>query len=318
MKSIVIIMFVMIGLFMTVFASLPSNPSSPLSKNTNNIYDIKANEDPVLHEKLLELVGRFKGDIGIYVRHIASNTETGVNQHSIFPTASIIKVPLLIGIYAKIKQNKLNLNDIFTYSDSQAYGGSGIMQFFKDNTKVDLKMLIYLMISFSDNVCSIWLQKLAGGGIEINQILENLNFNQTRVNSQTPGREEDWKKWGWGQTTPYEMANLLVLLRQKGIFSEQLSNEMYTFLGNHYYNERALSQIPPDIKTASKTGSLDESRSEVVFVNAHDNYQQSSEYVFSIFTNNNKDQSWTDQNEAEVLTRKLSKMLWEYYNPERP
>jgi len=114
------------------------------------------------------------------------------------------------------------------------------------------------------------------------------------------------------------MANLLVLLRQKGIFSEQLSNEMYTFLGNHYYNERALSQIPPDIKTASKTGSLDESRSEVVFVNAHDNYQQSSEYVFSIFTNNNKDQSWTDQNEAEVLTRKLSKMLWEYYNPERP
>jgi beta-lactamase class A len=55
-----------------------------------------------------------------------------------------------------------------------------------------------------------------------------------------------------------------------------------------------------------------------VFVNAHDKYQQSSEYVFSIFTNNNKDQSWTDQNEAEVLTRKLSKMLWEYYNPERP
>jgi len=38
-------------------------------------------------------------------------------------------------------------------------------------------------------------------------------------------------------------------------------------------------------------------------------------YIFSIFTKDNSDQSWTYNNEAWVLTRKLSALLFEYYNP---
>ena len=37
-------------------------------------------------------------------------------------------------------------------------------------------------------------------------------------------------------------------------------------------------------------------------------------YIFCICTQNNKDESWTSNNEAWILTRKLSSMLWRYYN----
>ena len=50
-------------------------------------------------------------------------------------------------------------------------------------------------------------------------------------------------------------------------------------------------------------------RNEVVYVNAP------HPYMFSIFTKNNKDQSWDYNNEAWVLTRKLSHLLWQYFNP---
>jgi beta-lactamase class A len=64
------------------------------------------------------------------------------------------------------------------------------------------------------------------------------------------------------------------------------------------------------VQAAHKTGSLDESRSEVVLVNA-----PHGDYVFYIGTKNNKDQRWTDDNEAQVLIRNIATLLWYYFEP---
>jgi beta-lactamase class A len=80
-------------------------------------------------------------------------------------------------------------------------------------------------------------------------------------------------------------------------------------MGRQYWDEVAISQIPPNIFVADKNGAVDASRSEVLYVNgAHP-------YVLCICTKNNKDQSWNSNNEAWVLTRKLSFMLWQHFNP---
>ena len=39
------------------------------------------------------------------------------------------------------------------------------------------------------------------------------------------------------------------------------------------------------------------------------------DYVFSIMTNNIKDQRWVPDNETSVLIRKISALLWHYYEP---
>jgi beta-lactamase class A len=39
------------------------------------------------------------------------------------------------------------------------------------------------------------------------------------------------------------------------------------------------------------------------------------DYVFSIITNNNKDQRWVPDNEAYRLIQKVSALLWHYYEP---
>jgi beta-lactamase class A len=85
---------------------------------------------------------------------------------------------------------------------------------------------------------------------------------------------------------------------------------MLRTLGRQYWDEVANSQIPPNVFVASKSGAVDESRNEVLYVNAP------HPYLFSIFTKNNSDQSWDYNNEAWVLTRKLSALLFSYYNPD--
>lgn len=266
--------------------------------------------DHKLTKLLIKEIANFQGDIGIYVQHLKTNKTVAIAADSIFPTASIVKVPILVGIFKQIQQGKLHLNDKFTYDAKRTYGGSGLMQFFKDSTQTDLSTLISLMLTYSDNVASIWCQELAGGGQTINSIMGELGLVQTKVNSRTPGREAIWEVNGWGQTSPKEMALLLTRIRQGKLFDAKHDEKMYRYLKNQFYNERSLAQIPAHIATASKTGSVDDARGEVVLVNA-----PHGDYVFTVLTKNNKDQSWTNNNEAEVLTRKIAQILWNYYEP---
>ena len=79
-------------------------------------------------------------------------------------------------------------------------------------------------------------------------------------------------------------------------------------MGRDYWDGEAISEVPSGIFVAAKNGAVDESRSETLLVLAPKN-----PYVFSICTKNNKDKSWKESNEAWVLTRKLSKLLWNHF-----
>lgn len=227
----------------------------------------------------------FRGDEGIYVLHLKTGEEAAINADTIFPTASIVKVPILVGVMDKIEKGELGYHQKLVYRDSSKYGGSGLMQYFKDSTETELNILMSLMITYSDNTTSLWCQALAGGGERINEIMESLGLQHTCVNSRTPGREEDWEKYGWGQTTPREMAQLLIKIRKGDVISPTASGRMYRLMGNIYYDEYALSAIPAQVQTASKQGMVNASRSELVMVNA-----PKGDYVFYFATKNNEDQ----------------------------
>jgi beta-lactamase class A len=266
-------------------------------------------KDKSLQQQIEQLIQGFNGDIGVYVHDLKKNRTVAINADTIFPTASMVKVPILVGIMDKMIKGELNYHQSLTYKDSLLYAGVDILGSFKDNEKIDLSKVIMLMLTTSDNTASLWLQSLAGTGTRINTIMDSLGFSSTRVNSRTFGREEDRRKYGWGQTTPREMAQLFEKIAARQILNDSASEKMLKLLGRNYWDEEGLASIPAGIFTASKNGAVDASRSEVIYVNG-----PKATYVFCICTKNNKDRSWGESNEAWVLTRKLSKLLWEYYN----
>ncbi|HEY1870520.1 MAG TPA: serine hydrolase [Chitinophagaceae bacterium] len=267
--------------------------------------------DKRLENKIAGLIKNFHGDIGIYVKDLKSEKEVLINADTIFPTASIVKVSILLGVIDKINRKELFYDSALVYKDSLLYEGEDILGSFKSNEKILLKKLIMLMLTTSDNTASLWLQSLAGKGTRINEILDSLGFKYTRVNSRTPGRENNRTAYGWGQTTPREMGRIFEMIYHDQIFSPAMCERMKRCLGKNYWDEdEAISQIPPNIEVFSKNGCVDESRSEVLLVNAPHN-----PYIFCIFTKNNKDTSWAHTNEAWTLARKISKLLWNYFEP---
>jgi beta-lactamase class A len=262
-----------------------------------------------LQLQLEKVTAGFKGDVGVYVKDLHTGKIVSINADSIFPTASMVKVPILIGIMDKLNKGELKYHQALTYKDSLFYAGSDLLASLKHNEKVELSKVIMLMLTTSDNTASLWLQSLAGTGTRINQILDSIGYTATRVNSRTPGREAGRDKFGWGQTSPKEMATMFEALANRNLLDTASSEKMLRLLGRNYWDEEAISQIPPDVFVASKNGAVNASRSEAMYVSG-----KNARYVFCICTKNNKDTSWELQNEAWELARKVSKLLWETYN----
>jgi beta-lactamase class A len=270
--------------------------------------------DKKLQHKIEDLLKGFNGEIGVYVKDLKNGKTVSINADTVFPTASIVKIPILIGIMDKINRGELNYHQVLQYRDSLLYPGVDILGSFKDTEKIELSKVMMLSLTMSDNTASLWLQSMAGNGSRINTILDSLGFNYTRVNSRTPGREANRNQYGWGQTTPRDIATIMEWIVDGKIISKERSAQMLRLLGRNYWDEEAISQIPSDVFVADKNGAVDESRSEVLFVNG-----KKARYILCIMTKNNKDQSWLSTNEAWVLTRKISKVIWDKYgNQHKP
>lgn len=273
------------------------------------IFSIAQKTDTHLQNQIQQLVTGFKGNIGVYVHDLKKNKVISVNGDTVFPSASMVKVPILTGIMRKIESGELSYHQPLIYKDSLLYEGEDILGSLKNNEKIELSKVMMLMLTMSDNTASLWLQTLAGKGNRINELMDSLGLLNTKVNSRTPGRESDRVQYGWGQTTPKEMATLFEKIVNGEVINAKASEKMLRLLSRNYWDEEAISEIPADVFIASKSGAVDASRSEVLFVNG-----KKSRYIFCVCTKNNVDKSWQSTNEAWVLTRKISRLLWEYYN----
>lgn len=283
---------------------------------------LQAQREPATHTDRalaarLETIARgFHGRVGVYVRNLRTGATVELNADSVFPTASMIKVPILLTLYDQVEQGRLDLDARVPYPDTLHYRyveSTDVVGYMAAGDTLPLRELAFLMLTVSDNVASLWIQALVGGGAQVNEWLAAHGFAQTRVNSRTPGREEARSRYGWGQTTPREIARALVMIRQGEAVSPRASEEMYRLLTNSYWKAFALSQLPPTVQAASKQGFVDHSRSEVLLVNA-----PSGDYVVSVITADQADTSYAADNEGHRLIRAVSRAVYERFNPRDP
>ena len=292
-------------LVLTTAAPLRAQPAAPAAWT-----------DTVLEARLQELARGFRGGVGIYVRHLPTGAGVTIGADTVFPTASLIKVPILLALYDQVERGVLDLDARVPYPDTLNYRyveATDVVGYMTPGDTLPLSELAFLMLTVSDNVASLWIQALVGGGAAVNEWLAAHGFRDTRVNSRTPGREEARSRYGWGQTTPREMAEALVMIREGRAVSPRADEQMYRLLTKSYWGEFGLSQLPPTVQAASKQGFVDRSRSEVVLVNA-----PRGDYVLAVITRDQADESYEADNEGHRLIRAVSRAVYEHFNPHDP
>src|SRR6187399_2524366 len=87
-----------------VFVLFLSNPLEAFSQTDKKLLSL-----------LEQTIDGFNGNIGIYVKNLKTGKTTAINGDTIFPTASIVKVPILVGVMDKIRTGELDYNQELIY-----------------------------------------------------------------------------------------------------------------------------------------------------------------------------------------------------------
>ena len=271
---------------------------------------------PVLKQKLDQACLPFHGRIGYCVTDLKTHQQISLHGNDVFPTASTIKTAVALEAIRQVEEGKLSWSDKWTVPPMDGRQFSMWSYFFKGGTVLDLDGWVNLMITVSDNTATMVLREWLKPD-NVNARLANLGLSHTKVlwDNFPPDEPEKVKlraQFGLGMTTPVEMNRLIELIYTKKAASEAGSEKLLRILSHQYWDDYTGITTPVDIKVASKSGAIDRSRSEVALVFTN------QPYILTIYTDDQKDQSWTNTNEGDVIIRKLCGLIWNGMNPNRP
>jgi len=268
-----------------------------------------------LQQTLLPLIEAHRGEVGLAVKHLKSGESYEYQADRPMPTASLIKLPVMIATYDAAQNGKLSLDDMIELKEEDQVPGSGILTpHFSPGTRLSLRDAIRLMIVYSDNTATnLVLDKL--GLSPTNEYMAKLGCPESRINSKVFRRDtsiakERSQEFGLGSTTAREMIALCESLHAKKLVSETASEQMLDHLFACDDKLKVPRMLPARTRVAHKTGSVDSSRTDAGIIES-----PAGPIAFCILTNKNKDQRWTDDNAGDMLCAKVGAAIYQHFNP---
>lgn len=257
-------------------------------------------------------IAKHHGTVGLALLDPKTGETLAIRGDETFPTASVIKVSVLLTLFHRVQDGRLHLDDPIWLAQADQMPGSGILQFFRTPHQLLLEDAAEFMISQSDNsATNLVLDKV--GLRNVNNYADSLGFHHTRIwakvfqRAGTTIEPDSSKKYGLGNTTPLEMARMLSLIYNGAAVSPDASKRMLKMLQDQAWGTNEIPRyLPAEAKVAHKTGSDDDVRNDVAIVTS-----PARDFVLAIFTNDNADKSWRIDNEAETLLADLGRIVYD-------
>lgn len=259
-----------------------------------------------LHRTLDSLAAAHRGVVGYTVHNLDTGERLERRGDETFPTASLIKVPILVTVYDLVDEGRLSLDDRIHVLKIDKVPGSGQLQFLHDGAEVTVHDAAWLMTTISDNTAT----NLLLDRIIIRRVwdkMEELGLKNTKVHSKTFLRSssvamDSSVKYGFGVTTPNEMARLFELLARGEAVSPAADSAMLDIL-EHNEDSQMLQRYAGGVRAAHKTGATDEVRTECSL------FHLSGRVVACVLTKENADTRWVLDNEPQLTMARMGEAI---------
>lgn len=267
-----------------------------------------------LQKQVEAIAAHHQGKLAFFAKDLKTGATVAVDADVPVQTASVIKVPIMLQAMYEVKAGKHHLDEKLKLTKENQVEGSGVLTMLQPGLELTLQDAITLMIVESDNTATNLV--LDDIGIPpVNARIAKMGLKNTYLYKKvfkppvgpTP---PDQKKFGLGKTTAREMAEILESIDRCDLGDKTLCEKMIGILKNQQDRNKIPRYLESSDTTvqasaiANKTGSEDDVRNDVGIV-----YTKHGPIVISAFTYDNKDQSWTVDNTAEVLIARLAKLV---------
>jgi beta-lactamase class A len=267
-----------------------------------------------LESRITPLVKDHKGKVAVAVKNLKTGESFYLSADDAMPTASLIKLPVMVEAYWQASEEKVKLDTKVTLKKDDKVPGSGILtNHFSEGASFSLKDSVRLMIVFSDNTATnLVLDQI--GIPSTNERMAKLGFKNTKINakvfkgSTTSIDPAATKKFGLGSTSARDMVGLLELIEAGKVASPEACKEMLGHLRACEDKEKMTRYLPAGTVVAHKTGSVNAAKTDAGII-----YLKSAPVALCVLTDENQDQRWVTDNAAQVLIGKIAKEVYDHF-----
>jgi beta-lactamase class A len=260
-----------------------------------------------LHRRLDSLAATHRGVVGYSIHNLDTGERLSLRGDEKFPTASLIKVAVLVTVFDLVDRGSMSLDDRLTLSKIDKVPGAGTLQFMHDGLQLTVRDAAWLMSTTSDNTATnLLLDKV--GIRRVWEKMDSLGLRQTRIHAKvflaryTSVAPDSSAKYGLGVTTPNEMARLFALLAEGRAVGPRADSTMLDIVG-HNEDYQMMQRHVAGVRAPRKTGATDQVRTECAL------FYLQSRVVACALTRENQDRRWLIDNEAQVTLSRIGQAV---------
>jgi len=236
------------------------------------------------------------------------------------PTASLVKLPVMVAAYAAVHAGTAGLDDRVILAADDVVPGSQVIDKLSPGAEFTLRDAIRMMIAASDNTAT----NIVIGRIGLpatNDLLDRLGLSGIRLNSLVYRRDmsvapERSREFGLGNGTAAEFVRLLAMiesrdLERRGIVAEGACAAMIDHL--LACEDRGMSprNMPPGVKVAHKTGLVSGTRTDAGII-----LGPAGPIAFCLLTMQNRDRR-APGGAADELAARFARALLDHFQAAR-
>lgn len=279
---------------------------------------------PQLNERLAALGASLPGRLGVQIRYLESGLEAGYHADDLFPTASVIKVPIMVEVFRQAKASFLRLDDPLPLREAEMSAGSGLLQFLHPGLNLTVRDNLELMIALSDNTATNLLLALVG--VEtVNRSLSEMGLTCTRCSGPIGRPDAPTELPFISRTTPRELTWLLGELALGRLVSSEADAEMRTILGRQVYDGMLPRYLPlqedptvierPRLAVQHKTGELDGVRNDAGIIRVECGGEVHTIAIGAFTADLDDHNLWTSENVGARAVAEVGRLAYEALLP---
>jgi beta-lactamase class A len=258
-----------------------------------------------LQAELERAAAASSGVVGVWARRMGPGAPITLNPDERFPTASVIKVVVLLALMQYAEKNPGVFNQQLTLKLSDFVGGSEVLDAYNPGNTISINTLAHAMIEQSDNTASNVLINFLGMD-RIATTIHRAGLAKTQlhrhfmdVNAIVHHSEN--------LTTAHDMGTILFEIERgahEGIYtvaSPASCRAMIDILLRQEDRDKIARGLPKGTPLANKTGEIDGVRNDVGIVDPYGN----EPYVIAVLTKDLDDFSL-----GNIAIRRISKVIY--------
>jgi beta-lactamase class A len=256
-------------------------------------------------------VDNFRGVAGVAIKDLTCGWYYGINDELIFPTASSIKIPILLKLIESSEASDLDLLKNIEITEEMKSKGSGVIHKMNGTINLTIENLAILMINLSDNTATNLCIDIAGQE-EVNKMLEDYEFKSMRLSRKM----QDYiaiKEGKENLSSVKEMNLILEMLDSARAIKPEVAKKVLNILSLN--KSTPISQpLPEHILVAGKTGGMPGVRCETAII-----YLTNRKYILTVMTSHAGNGSSSSklsvgEHNGSDLISKISFETFNYFN----